>query len=50
MVVKWTKNAIINFVEDNGYQFIEFVKYDKYKSRIKIWCKNIEEILKLNLI
>lgn len=38
----WNKEKIIDFVEDNNYEFIEFVKFDKIESIIKVWCKNLK--------
>lgn len=38
----WNKEKIIDFVEDNNYEFIKFVKFDKNESVIKIWCKNLK--------
>ena len=34
----WTKEKIIDFVENNNYNFIEFINYKSYLSRIKISC------------
>lgn len=36
----WTEEMIIKFVENEGYEFIEFIRFNRTKSRIKIWCKN----------
>ena len=36
----WSKEKIIEYVEENNYNFIEFIKFDKLNSIIKIWCKN----------
>ena len=38
MRTKWTEEKIINFVEENNYKFIKFIKFDKLKSRILIKC------------
>ena len=35
---KWDKNKIIKYVEDNDYIFIDFIKFDKGNSRIKLQC------------
>lgn len=36
---KWNRDEIIRFVNnEEGYEFIEFIKFDKVKSRIKIKC------------
>ena len=38
--LKWTKEKIIKYVEDNGYVFIKFIKFNYSKSTIEIWCGN----------
>lgn len=38
--LKWTKEKIIKYVEDNGYVFIKFIKFNYSKSIIEIWCGN----------
>ena len=40
MRTKWTKEAIINYIEEQGYIFIQFIKFDKSNSRILIKCNN----------
>ena len=40
MRAKWTKEVIIKYVEEQGYIFIQFIKFDKSNSRILIKCKN----------
>ena len=45
----WSKEKIIEYVEENNYNFIEFIKFDKLNSIIKIWCKNpMHEPYKIN--
>ena len=39
MRTKWTEEKkIINFVKENNYEFIKFIKYNKLKSKILIKC------------
>lgn len=40
MRTKWTKEAIIKYIEDNNYIFIKFILYKKSDSRILIKCSN----------
>ncbi len=35
----WTLKTIKEYVEKQGYQFIDLVRFDNNKSIIKIWCK-----------
>lgn len=35
----WTREKIIDYVESNGYKFINFIEFDKYASRIEIECE-----------
>lgn len=36
---KWNKEKIIKYVEDEGYKFIRFIKFEKVLSRIEVECK-----------
>ena len=36
---KWTKEKIIEFIENNEYVFIRFIKYDGVNSIIEVKCK-----------
>lgn len=36
----WTREKIIKYVESQNYKFIEFIKFNKYASIIKIQCNN----------
>ena len=64
MALKWNLDKIKEFIENEGYEFIEYVSGIGKESRIKVWCKNnniklirisyldydnIEEILKEKL-
>ena len=40
MKTKWTKEAIIKYIEEQDYIFINFIKFDKLNSRILIRCNN----------
>ena len=42
-VIKYTKEFIKNFVEENNYEFIGFDEdgYRGIESKIIVWCKNI---------
>ena len=35
----WTREKIIDYVESNGYKFINFIEFNKYASRIEIECE-----------
>lgn len=39
-IVKWTKNEIINLIEQKNYLLIDLVKYNGVNSTITIKCKN----------
>ena len=39
-IAKWTKKMIKDYIENQGYKFIEFIKFDKYDSRILVQCPN----------
>ena len=38
--LKWTLEKIIEFIENENYEFIEYVSGKGKESRIKVWCKN----------
>ena len=38
--LKWTLEKIIEVVEEQGYEFIEYIEGVGKETRIKIWCKN----------
>ena len=40
MKTKWTKEAIIKYIEEQDYIFINFIKFDKLNSKILIRCNN----------
>lgn len=47
--LKWTKEKIIKYVEDNGYVFIKFIKFNYSKSIIEIWCGNFNHSHKISI-
>ncbi|MGL5381070.1 hypothetical protein [Clostridium sp.] len=49
MAVKWTKEKIIEYVESQGYIFIEFIEYKGIESRILIQCDRLHEPIKVRL-
>lgn len=40
MALKWSLDKIKEFIENEGYEFIEYVSGIGKESRIKVWCKN----------
>lgn len=43
VMLKWTKEKIIKFIENEGYKFIKFIKYDSSHSKILIQCEKSHE-------
>lgn len=37
-IAKWSKEAIVDYVDKRGYSFVEFIKYSGVNSRITIQC------------
>ena len=39
-MIHWKEDNIFNYIEENGYKFLEIVDYKGVRSKVKIWCGN----------